>query len=302
MGHGDVDERLAGLGEGLEVRGEAAVPAEDGEGAHDDPAEGLGDEAALPFGDGDAVQGDPRQEVGHPVGQLLAAVAAVGEDAPQPGALGQDGAQRVLGAVAVGDARRVDPHADHRTHQVHDQVPLAPADQHAAVEAALAARLGGLHALGVDDHHARRRLPPGNAPDPLPQRRQDVLPGAVAPPLGELVADGLPRGVLSGEHAPLAAGAQEIEDRVDDQAQADPLAPARSLWHRQQRRDQRPLGVGEVGLVAPACRAGRGRAVHGLTLSLSEASLSRGVYRLSHQRGYTAIFNQTPSKMQPAHQ
>ena len=121
LGHGDVDKRLAGLGEGLDVLGEAAVPAEDGEGAFDDPAEGLGDEAVLPFGDGDDVQGDPQQEVGHPVGQLLAAVAAVGEDALQPGALGQDGAPHVLGTLAVGDARRLDPYPDHRAHRVHDQ-------------------------------------------------------------------------------------------------------------------------------------------------------------------------------------
>ena len=72
-----------------------------------------------------------------------------------------------------------------------------------------------------------------------------VVEGAVVPPLVEVAPDGaLGREVL-GQVAPLAAGAQDVEDGIDDVAQVGLAGPAAGV-DGDVRLDQGPLRVGHV--------------------------------------------------------
>ena len=73
----------------------------------------------------------------------------------------------------------------------------------------------------------------------------DGVEGAVVPPLVEVAPDGaLGREVL-GQVTPLAAGAQDVEDGIDDVAQVGLAGPAAGV-DGQVRLDQGPLRVGDV--------------------------------------------------------
>jgi hypothetical protein len=102
---------------------------------------------------------------------------------------------------------------------VHQQLALATVYLLAAVVATvLAAHPGSLGRLGV--HHTGGGV--GIAPELGPQAPADhvvqLLPGAIQPPLSEVVKDGLERRKLAREHPPLAAGLQQVEDGVEDLA------------------------------------------------------------------------------------
>ena len=73
----------------------------------------------------------------------------------------------------------------------------------------------------------------------------DRVEGAVVPPLVEVAPDGaLGREVL-GQVTPLAAGAEDVEDGIDDVAQVGLAGPSAGI-DGHVRFDQAPLGVGEV--------------------------------------------------------
>src|SRR5271166_1225475 len=72
------------------------------------------------------------------------------------------------------------------------------------------------------------------------------IQGAVAPPLVEVPPDGaLGREVL-GEIAPLAAGAGDVEDGVDDLPQVGLAGPAAAGFRWQMGFEEGPLVIGEV--------------------------------------------------------
>src|SRR6185312_2051588 len=78
----DHEPSLAAGDGSLEVLGKAAIAAEPGEGAFDDPAFGLWLEPSDVLGSGDDVD-CPAAECRNCVAQLFAAIDAVGEDALQ---------------------------------------------------------------------------------------------------------------------------------------------------------------------------------------------------------------------------
>ena len=74
----------------------------------------------------------------------------------------------------------------------------------------------------------------------------DEIQGAVVPPVVEVPPDGaLGREVL-GEIAPLAAGAGDVEDGVNDVPQVGLAGPTAAGFGRQVGFEQGPLVVGEV--------------------------------------------------------
>ena len=81
MGHSYRSEGLTGLRECLQILGQTAMATEDGESSLHNPAEFLHDEAALVLGYADDIEDDAGQELGHPVRELLAAVAPISQDA-----------------------------------------------------------------------------------------------------------------------------------------------------------------------------------------------------------------------------
>ena len=107
LDHGDVDERLGGFGEILEVSGQPAISADPGEGVLDDPAVGLDDKAAGAIGALDNLDAPAAGATGG-LADPRSLVSGIGKDcrderkAP-PHPFGQDERR----AVAILDARRV---------------------------------------------------------------------------------------------------------------------------------------------------------------------------------------------------
>src|SRR5262249_35253188 len=113
-------------------------------------------------------------------------------------------------------------------------------------EAHVAARAAGLDRLAVDAGGARRALAAGLLADLLAEGAVETLPGAVVSPLAEVVVGGGPGAVALGQGGPLAAGAVDVQDGVDDVVQVDLPGAAAGLGRREQRRDAGELGVGQV--------------------------------------------------------
>ena len=112
---------------------------------------------------------------------------------------------------------------------VHHDMPLPPRDLLAPVVAPLAADLGPLDRLAVDAAGARARARRPASPDLPPQGVHDRLPGAVVAPLAEVVVDGALGREVVRQHVPLAAGAVDVEDGVEDLAACRPHGACR--WH-----------------------------------------------------------------------
>ena len=78
----------------------------------------------------------------------------------------------------------------------------------------------------------------------------DLFPQPLVSPAAEVVVDGLPGWQVVGQQPPGAAGSQPVGDGVDQlPAVMDGWAAAR-LGGRDERGEQLPLGVGQVGWVA----------------------------------------------------
>src|SRR5262249_14217080 len=103
---------------------------------------------------------------------------------------------------------------------IDEEMALPAFDELAAVIAADAARfLDGLHALAVHNRRARVRMAAGALTFCTVQGRIDRVQSVLAAESPEMVIHGLPGGKILGEIAPGAAGAQHVEDGVEDAAQ-----------------------------------------------------------------------------------
>jgi len=112
---------------GLEVLGKPAAAAEPGEGAFEHPSARQDAEARGALGTLDDLK-RPSPALGQRRAQLVAGVAAVGKDVPQPGLERASARQNADGAVAILDIGGVNLHADQMAFGVGDDVALAPLD------------------------------------------------------------------------------------------------------------------------------------------------------------------------------
>ncbi len=108
--------------------------------------------------------------------------------------------------------------------------------------------------------------------------RQEVVPGAVAPPAHEAVVAGLLGVVVLGQVAPRSAGSEFPQDTAHHRAVVPP-APAAAVASRQERRDLRRPGL--VRQLAPltiaprlliAVTGSRGQASMGATVRQTDSS------------------------------
>jgi hypothetical protein len=74
--------------------------------------------------------------------------------------------------------------------------------------------------------------------------------GLPKPPEG---VDGRPRREVPGQGPPLAAGAQEVEQGVEEQSQGPSARSATPRGKGQQRLQDVPLAVGQAGRIVAAC-------------------------------------------------
>lgn len=157
----EICEEDPGLSAGdgsLDIHCERAAAAEPGEGSLDDPSSRQDFEALRLIGALDDLKG-PSSDLAEAPLELVAAIAAVGEDMTQPGLAMANGVQHINGAVPILDIGAVDDGPDQKAKRVGQDVALAALDLLAGVKAAGAAAFGGLDALAVDDAGGRAALP-----------------------------------------------------------------------------------------------------------------------------------------------
>lgn len=131
--HCEAEEGRDGSGVALEVPGQAAVAADPGKSALDDPALGQDDEAM-----GIAAFDDlqlPRAGLGDDLGHLWPLVAGVGEDALDERKGSPRGAQQVARAVAILHIGRVDGDVQQEAQRIDQDVTLAAGDFLARIKA-----------------------------------------------------------------------------------------------------------------------------------------------------------------------
>ena len=124
--HGEAEEGGDGSGIALEVAGEAAVAADPGKGALDDPAFGQDDEA-MGIAALDDLQ-SPRTGLGNNLGHLRPLVAGVGKDAFDEREGSPRGAQQLARAIAILHVGRVDGDAQEEAQRIDQDVALAAGD------------------------------------------------------------------------------------------------------------------------------------------------------------------------------
>jgi hypothetical protein len=131
--HGEAEEGGDGSGVTLEVAGQAAVAADPGEGALDDPAFGQDDEAVgiAALDDLQGPRAGPSDDLSHP----WPLVAGVGEDAFDEREGSPHRAQQVARTVAVLHIGRVDDHVQQEAQRVDQDVALAAGDFLARIKA-----------------------------------------------------------------------------------------------------------------------------------------------------------------------
>ena len=131
--HSEAEEGGDGSGVALEVAGQAAVAADPGEGALDDPALGQDDEA-MGIAALDDLQG-PGAGLGDDVGHFGSLIAGVGKDAFDERKGSPRGAQQVARAIAVLKIGRVDGDAQQEAQRIDQDVALAAGDFLARIKA-----------------------------------------------------------------------------------------------------------------------------------------------------------------------
>src|SRR5439155_14948169 len=85
--------------------------------------------------------------------------------------------------------------------------------------------------------------------DPLAEEVVDLVEGAVLPPPVEVPPDGALGGQIAGQVTPLAAGAEDVEDGVEDVPHVGLARPPAAGLGREMRLDPFPLGIGDVARV-----------------------------------------------------
>src|SRR5262249_31450639 len=132
---------------------------------------------------------------------------------------------------------------------VHDDMALAAIDVLGVVPAAGLAARAAVHRLAVDAGGRPRPAGALGFTDPVAQPVVGGPQGAVVPPGVEVAPDGALGREVVGQVAPLAAGAQQVQDGVQDVTHRR-LAGAASGVHGDQGLDQGPLLVGQVAGVS----------------------------------------------------
>src|SRR5918911_2081699 len=104
----------------------------------------------------------------------------------------------------------------------------------------------GFHTLTV--HDRRRGVGVASRPEAhrAAQRLMDALPHPMQTPLAKGRIGRLPWWILAWQIPPGTAGAQDVEERVDEQPQRPSARAAPLCWRWQERRQHGPFGIREV--------------------------------------------------------
>src|SRR5262245_49581962 len=89
-----------------------------------------------------------------------------------------------------------------------------------------------LHTLAIHDRCRGVGMASRSQADRAAQRLVDALPHALQAPLAEGRIGRLPWRILARQIPPGTAGAQDVEERVDEQPQGPGTRPATPCWRR----------------------------------------------------------------------
>ena len=179
--------------------------------------------------------------------QLLASGGGVRPDLLEPRHKASKAAEESAGTNGIVHVGRDHMPSDGQGQRVDQQMPLPAFDELAAIVAADAARLlNGLDALAISDRRARIGLATRALAIGAMQGRIERMRGVRAAELPEVVIHWLPSKEIAGEIAPRTAGAQRIEDGVEDATQGVRVRSAalRPWW--QVALNALPFRIGQV--------------------------------------------------------
>src|SRR5271169_6601855 len=112
------------------------------------------------------------------------------------------------------------------------------------------AALGGLDRLTVDDPRRWAGFTTCRFARLQQQLEIDLLKQAGVPPIVKIALHRRERGKVLRQHAPLAAGPRDIQDRVKHGSQLNLTRPAQRLGRRHMRLDQPPFWIRDIACVA----------------------------------------------------
>src|SRR5215475_4133461 len=203
---------------GLELLGKPSAATQPGKRSLDYPALWQQMKPTDPFWTFDDLN-HPVAWLGKPLAQLLAGIAAIGEDVTQPRKKRADQGQQAHRSVAILNVGSVYLQAQQMTGGVGDDVALAPRYFLAGVITARATALGGFHRLAVDHASRWARATSHRLTRLHHQHMVDLVPGAVVAPAIEMALNRRIRRKILGKLPPLAARGGDIEQRVHHRPQ-----------------------------------------------------------------------------------
>lgn len=247
--HGQVDHRLASGGLPFVVATESAIAPQPTEGPLHDPAsrqylEGVKVGALYNFDRAAPQPAGPLQQ--------RSGVAAIGPDMfdASTSFLAEEGSQQLLGAIPVLNVRRQDQDPEHQADCVDQDVAFTSVDLLARIVTPLVAGLGTLGALAVDDRSPGLRLSSFDEAEIFAQMGVKLVPQAIALPEPEVVIDRAPRREVFGQVPPLAAGLDQVENRVEQFPEGMFAATALLAGLGETIVDESPLSVGNIRCVS----------------------------------------------------
>ncbi len=146
-------------------------------------------------------------------------MTSVGDDDPNVWERKAQAAKQPIPGFAVRDIGRLNSARNRQSEGINKDVSLAPLHLLVPVKTAHTAALGRLHRLPIHDDDGRAFGAACGNPRPLVQRPLQLGPHTLGSPPTEIVIDRAARRIFAWQPPPLAAGAEQMEDRVDDGAQ-----------------------------------------------------------------------------------
>ena len=229
----------------LKVLGKAAVAAEPCKGPLNDPSSGQDLEALGVVRSLDDLD-RPFPDLAQRLAKLVAGIATICKDVPQPRVTADDLGQDERCTITVLDIGGMDHGMNEIAIGVGHDVPLAALDLLACIVAPGPAALGGFDALAGDHPGAGRGLASHRFP---PDQQQGVIerePQTIVAPQVEPASHRRDRRKTGRQHPPRQPAAQQIQDRLDNPPQWPFTRSSHTAGHRKERLEQPPFGVGQI--------------------------------------------------------
>src|SRR4030095_5960837 len=135
-----------------------------------------------------------------------------------------------------------------------EDVPLPAFHALVPIEATNAAALGCLNRLAIHNDHRWTLASTSLLSRLLVDRSMEAGPDAGVLPSSEVVIHGAPSWEFSGQETPLAAGAQQVENRIHYGAKIGCARASTSACCRQKWRNQHPGFISHVRRIGCAWR------------------------------------------------